>query len=281
MADAAAALPSVAIGPVTLTVADLERSVAYYRDIVGLRVLQRSDGGTDLGVEGALLRLREEPDVLPDTESAGLFHLALLVPQRADLAAWVQHAIDDRVPVDGASDHVVSEALYLTDPDGHGIEIYADRPRATWEGLVQESLTTLPLDIPSLLSEADPAAPWEGLPPGTSMGHIHLRVADLPASLAWYRDVLGLELMATYGAQAAFLAAAGYHHHIGINTWRSAGRPLAGPGTARLVEAELVLPDAASRDEVVQRVRIAGGEPVAVTGGWVVEDPNGIRLRLV
>lgn len=269
----------ITVGAVSLTVADLASSVDYYRDAVGLRVLEEEGGRAALGVDTVLVRLIEESGALPDLDSAGLFHLALLVPERADLAAWVQHAIDERVPVDGASDHVVSEAIYLTDPDGHGIEIYADRPRDVWEGRVQESLTTLPLDIPSLLSEADPASPWEGLPVGTTMGHIHLRVTDLGESLAWYRDVLGLDLMASYGSQAAFLAADGYHHHVGINTWRSGGRSVPGAGAARLIEAMLRLDDVA-RDAVVARARAAGGDPIETADGWLLHDPSGIILRL-
>jgi len=144
------------LGPVDLVVADRARSTAYYRDLIGLRVLAEDADAATLGVDTPLVRLVEEPGARPAGGEAGLFHLALLVPDRADLARWTQHAADGRVPLEGASDHVVSEALYLRDPDGHGIEVYADRDRAIWDGRVQELMTTLPLDLPDLLALADP-----------------------------------------------------------------------------------------------------------------------------
>ncbi len=270
---------SLQLGAVALTVADLERSTAFYEQTIGLRTLAREPGAVELGVDGpALIRLVEEPGAVPSTSDAGLFHLALLLPTRRDLAVWVQHTIDDRIRLDGASDHIVSEALYLTDPDGHGIEIYADRDRLIWEGKVQELMTTLALDVPNLLAElAVPDDTFNGLPSGTSMGHVHLRVADVPPTVAWYRDVIGLELTATYGAQAAFLAADGYHHHIGANSWQSAGRSVARPGTARLLYATLHVPD---EDHVVERARAAGSTPIETEGTWQLHDPAGIALRI-
>lgn len=272
------------LGVVSLVVADLDRSVPFYEQSIGLRVLERTDGRAVLGVaDEALVELVEEPGAGPVERTAGLFHLALLLPSRVDLAAWVQHAIDDGVRVEGASDHVVSEALYLSDPDGHGIEIYADRGREVWEGKVQELMTTLALDLPSLLAEVDPAdpTPYAGMPAGTTMGHVHLKVAEVPATIAWFRDVLGFDLMATYGPQAAFLGANGYHHHIGANTWMSGGRGPSGQGTARLGHVTVVLPDAAARERVLEHIRGAGGEPSEVDGTWQVTDPSGNAVRLV
>lgn len=267
-------------GPVDLVVADRDRSTAYYRDLIGLRVLAEGADATTLGVDAPLVRLVAEPGARPAGGEAGLFHFALLVPDRTDLARWTQYAADERVPLEGASDHVVSEALYLRDPDGHGIEIYADRDRAIWDGRVQELMTTLPLDLPDLLALADPADPYPGLPAGTRMGHIHLQVADVPAAVAWYRDVVGLDLVATYGPQAAFLSAGGYHHHVGANTWRSAGAAAAGPGTARLAQAELGVP-AAELGALVDRLRAAGSEAAERDGAVLVRDPSGIPLALV
>lgn len=272
------------LGVVSLVVADLDRSVPFYEQSIGLRVLERTDGRAVLGVaDEALVELVEEPGAGPVERTAGLFHLALLLPSRVDLAAWVQHAIDDGVRVEGASDHVVSEALYLSDPDGHGIEIYADRGREVWEGKVQELMTTLPLDLPSLLAEVDPAdpAPYAGMPAGTTMGHVHLKVAEIPATVEWFRDVVGFELMATYGPQAAFLGANGYHHHVGANMWMSGGQGPSGPGTARLRHVTVVLPDDAERERLLDRVRAAGGEPLELEGGWQVLDPSGNAVRLV
>lgn len=272
------------LGAVAIVVAELAGSIRFYEDVIGLRVQARTDRHAVLGVEGAaLVELIEEPGAAPVDRSTGLFHLALLLPTRADLAAWVQHAIDDRIPVEGASDHVVSEALYLSDPDGHGIELYADRDREIWEGKVQELMTTLALDLPRLLAEVEPAdpMPYAGLPTGTTMGHVHLKVAELPATIEWYRDVLGFELMATYGPQAAFLGANGYHHHIGANTWLSSEQSPSGPGTARLSHLSLVLPTAAARSRLLEQIRAAGGNPIEIDGHWQAADPAGNAVRLL
>jgi catechol 2,3-dioxygenase len=272
------------LGPVALTVADLERSVAYWRDEIGLEVQDRAGGRATLGVPGsALLELVEVPGAPPADGYSGLFHVALLVPERADLARWLAHAARDRVQLTGASDHDVSEALYLRDPDHHGIEIYADRPRALWEGEVGQRLTTMPLDVDALLAVLDDPAsePFDGLPAGTRIGHVHLRVADVPEAIGFYRDVLGFDLMASLGAQAAFLAAGGYHHHIGANTWESRGRPPAPAGAATLRHATIVLPTAADRDAAVERAR-AGGAPVEDgEDGTLVRDPSGNAFVLV
>src|SRR3954465_11165577 len=171
------------MGAVPPAVADLDRSLAYYETQIGLRVHARDDGVARLGVGGEdLLVLTEQPGALPADGVAGLFHFALLVPTRHDLARWLDHAARDRVALAGLSDHYVSEAIYLRDPDHHGIEIYADRPREIWEGQVMQRMTSEPLDVESLLGEPeDPSSePFEGLPGGTTMGHVHLRVSDVP-----------------------------------------------------------------------------------------------------
>ena len=213
------------VGPVHLTVADLDRSLKYYREAVGLEVLEQN-GQAALGAgDRRLLVLVEEPGARPAYGHTGLYHFALRLPERVELARWLSHAGRDSVPLVGLSDHFVSEAIYLSDPDGHGIEIYWDRPREIWEGQVFERMTTLPLDVGNLLAELpEPESePFERLPEGTVMGHVHLKVASIPDAVAFYRDTIGFELMAQLGEQAAFLSAGGYHHHIGANTWESAG----------------------------------------------------------
>jgi catechol 2,3-dioxygenase len=270
-------------GPVHVTVSDLGRSVDHYREAVGLEVLERGAGSARLGAGGVeLLVLVEKPGARPARGYTGLYHFALLVPERVQLAAWLAHAARDGVPLVGLSDHDVSEALYLADPDGHGIEIYRDRPQESWEGHVGERLTTMPLDVDSLLGELDdPAsAPFDGLPTGTTMGHVHLKVADIPSSIGFYRDVLGFDLTAQLGAQAAFLSAGGYHHHVGANTWESAGAPPAPVGTAALRHATVVLPDAGARDEVIGRIEAAGIPVEAHDGDPLVRDPSGNALVL-
>ena len=272
-----------AMGPVHLTVADLDRSLAYYRDAIGLDVREREAGRASLGAGNEeLLALVEEPGARPAPRHTGLFHLALLVPERADLARWLAHAARERVPLAGMSDHYVSEAVYLGDPDGHGIEIYADRPREVWEGRVMERMTTEPLDVNGLLAELDdPAiAPFDCLAAGTVMGHVHLQVASAEDAVVFYRDVLGFDVMAEFVPSAAFFGAGGYHHHVGANTWRSRGATPPPPGSAALRHATIVLPDPAGRDRVAARVADAGQEPEAVEGGILVRDPSGNALVL-
>jgi catechol 2,3-dioxygenase len=269
------------MGPVELTVSDLGRSLDYYRQAIGLGVREEGDGRASLGGDSELLVLHEVPGARPAPRNTGLFHFALLVPERRDLAAWLAHAIREQVPMTGVSDHFVSEALYLRDPDGHGIEIYADRPRDVWEGQVAR-MTTEPLDLENLLGELDDPEqePFEALPAGTVMGHVHLQVADIPETVRFYRDVLGFDEMTTYGSQATFLSAGGYHHHLGANTWASAGAPPPPEGSASLRLASVVLPDSASRDEVVGRLTATGQDPEETPEGPVVRDPSANRLLL-
>jgi catechol 2,3-dioxygenase len=264
--------PATRMGAVHLTVADLDRSLAYYATQIGLQVHARDGGRARLGTGGEdLLVLTEEPGAKPADGYSGLFHFALLVPERIDLARWLAHAARDRVALTGLSDHFVSEALYLRDPDHHGIEIYADRPRELWEGQVGLRLTTEPLDTNDLLATLEEPAsePFDGLAGGTVMGHVHLCVADVGRTVDYYRDVVGFGLMAQLGDQAAFLSAGGYHHHLGGNTWQSAGRPYAPEGHARLTQMTIVLPDEASLDTLAERV-----------GGREVRDPSGIPIAL-
>jgi catechol 2,3-dioxygenase len=262
---------ATAMGRVDLSIADLERSLDYYRHSIGLDVLAENGGEATLGVGSTeLLRLTEEPGAGPADGYSGLFHFALLVPERVDLGRWLAHAARARVQLTGASDHFVSEALYLRDPDHHGIEIYADRPRESWEGQVGR-MGTWPLDLDDLLSTVpgDDDAKFAGLPDGTTMGHVHLRVADVDETVRFYRDLLGFDLMAQLGPQAAFLSAGGYHHHLGGNTWESLGAAQAPEGTARLRSFTIVLPDDASLAAAAARV-----------GGTEPEDPSGNRFLL-
>lgn len=269
--------PETMMGPVELTVSDLDRSLDYYRQAIGLGVREQDDGRASLGGDSELLVLHEVPGAQPAPRNTGLFHFALLVPERRALASWLAHAIREQVPMTGVSDHFVSEALYLRDPDAHGIEIYADRPREVWEGQVGR-MTTEPLDLENLLGELDDPEQdaFDGLPRGTVMGHVHLQVAEIPETLRFYRDVLGFDEMASYGSQATFLAAGGYHHHVGANTWVSAGAQPPPEGAAALRRATIVLPSAEARNEVLNRVADAGQEPE----GNVVRDPSGNSLLL-
>ena len=246
------------IGAVTLRVNDLARLTAYYRDAIGLQLINQGSEDAELGIGGkVLVRLRSGAS--RPGSAAGLFHLAILLPSRRDLANWLRHAAETGVPLEGASDHLVSEALYLSDPEGNGIEIYRDRRRAEWprrpDGGI--AMATERLDLDKLLGEAD-RGPYAGMPAGTGMGHIHLRVGDAAAAEAFYRDLLGFELMVRYPG-ASFLASGGYHHHIAGNIWGSRGAGLRQPGEAGLDRFEVVARDEADFAAMRERILAAGG----------------------
>jgi catechol 2,3-dioxygenase len=260
--------PDTRMGLVELSVSDLDRSLAYWQDAIGLRLLSRENGTAELGRDTPLVRFVEEPGARPAQGFAGLFHVALLVPDRPSLGRFLAHTVREQIPLTGLSDHVVSEAIYLRDPDYHGIEIYADRPREQWEGQVGQRMTTIPLDTDSLLAEAGDAG-FDGLPDGTTVGHVHLCVRDVDETIGFYRDRLGMGLTAHLGDQAAFLSAGGYHHHLGGNTWETRGAPPAPEGTARLLRFTIVVPDEEELGRVAERI-----------GGTEVRDPSGNPLVL-
>ncbi len=274
------------MGAVRLIVSDLERSVGYWTAGIGLVVHGRDDDVARLGVGGEdLVVLEELRGATPAGRHTGLFHVALLLPQATDLATWLVHSARDRVPLTGMADHLVSEALYLDDPDGHGIEIYHDRPRESWDwdGDAVRT-TTLPLDTDRLLATLGEAnlmsTPFTGMPAGTRVGHVHLRVADIAATTAFYRDVIGFDLIAAYGDQAVFLAAGRYHHHIGANTWGSLGGEPAPAGSATLRHATIVFPDEASRAAAVSRISATGQQPGEREDGIFAHDPSHNALLL-
>jgi catechol 2,3-dioxygenase len=283
-APIAAEIPSAARpGAVHLTVSDIDRSIDYYTNAIGLTLHERTAERALLGVgEEDLLVLVELPGAYSARGHCGLYHFALLVPGRVDLARWLAHAARARVALTGFADHFVSEAIYLSDPDDHGIEIYWDRPREKWEGQVAQRMTTLPLDTQGLLGELDDPAreQFEHLADGTVMGHVHLRVAEIPRTIAFYRDVLGFGLMARLGGQAAFLSAGGYHHHLGANTWESAGAAQPPIDAASLRQVTIILPGEADRDRLVARVAESGQIPEPVEDGVRVRDPSGNPIVL-
>ena len=276
----------VAPAEVTVTVADLARSVEYWENAIGLQVNSRENGTARMGVPGRdLLVLQEQPGARPGRgTSTGLFHLALLLPDRAWLAGWLEHAARSGVHLTGASDHFVSEALYLRDPDGHGIEIYRDRPRDTWTKAEDGSLNigTVALDLHDLMGARDPSRSFERMPEGTVMGHVHLQVAQLVEARRWYTDVLGFDLMTEIPGQASFVATGGYHHHLGMNVWAGVGAPPPPPDQAALKRAALEVDTAERLDEIESRLADAGAEPVRDGDRVLVADPsrNPLELRV-
>src|SRR5437763_8926077 len=234
---------SLRLGPVHLTVADLDRSVAFYQDAIGLRQHRREDGVAAMGAGGeGVVVLVEEPGRGRPGRNAGMFHFALLYPSREELARALQRPALARPPIDGASDHGVSEAIYLPDADGNGIELYADRPREQWpppgpgEGV---GMFTRALDLDSLLDLVRREQPRRHAGEGLRVGHVHLHVGDLEQALGFYQGVLGFDLMTRYPG-ALFLSAGGYHHHVGVNTWRGEGVGPAPAGTVGLREWTIV-----------------------------------------
>ena len=217
----------VSVGHVGVKAKDVEALADYYRHAVGLHDVSRRPGAIVLGAGGRpLLEIEEFKSARPDDpRSAGLYHTAFLLPSRPDLARWARRAIDKQIAVVGASDHYVSEAIYLTDPEGNGIEIYADRPKGTWDWQGNSvKMGTVPLDVANLLTELKEGdAGWQGAPDNSIVGHVHLRVGDAAAAEKWWHEQLAFDTVAQYGNQAVFLSTGGYHHHVGANSWQSKG----------------------------------------------------------
>jgi catechol 2,3-dioxygenase len=275
--------PGTTIGAVHLTISDLRRSVRFYETHLGFSVHRRDDRTAWLGAGGADLLVLTQCESAPRVRgTTGLYHFAILVPSRADLARSLRRLVATDTIMQGAADHGVSEALYLADEDGNGIEIYRDRPRDQWP-IVGGHLRmgADPFDLDALLTEAGRADSAAGLPAGTVIEHVHLHVSRLEDAHAFYVDLLGFELMQRYGPSALFVAAGGYHHHIGLNTWAGVGAPPPPPGAIGLQHFVVMLPDDAARDSVVGRMAKTGIVPEPVEGGVLVHDPakNAILLK--
>jgi len=275
--------PDAAIGAVELTVVDVDRMTRFYERAIGLRLLERDDDGARLGVEpgAVLVALVADPTAPPPpSRSTGLFHLAVLVPGRPELARALGRVARAGWSFTGASDHLVSEALYLRDPEGNGIEIYRDRPRDEWRRLDGDiEMATLPLDLAGLMAET-PDDPDAGMPAGTRIGHVHLQVADLAAAEAFYHGVLGFDVTVRSYPGALFVSAGGYHHHVGLNTWAGEAIPAPPPGARGLRAFTVTLPGDEELSRVAERVRAAGLEAEARDGALLVADPSANRIRL-
>ncbi|MDP8943242.1 MAG: VOC family protein [Actinomycetota bacterium] len=279
------------LGPVHLTVSDLDRAVPFYEQAIGLRAERRATGRAALGAGGEdLVVLHERPGARRAPRHAGLFHVALLLPTRPELAHALRRLLEAGRPLQGASDHGVSEALYLADPDGNGIELYRDRPREEWprrDGRLE--MVTAALDLHDLLAEATEPEPRPEAGAATAIGHVHLHVGDLDAAVTFHRDVVGFELTQLMGDSAAFLSAGGYHHHVGLNTWAGVGIPPAPPDAIGLRHWTVVLADPSERAALRERLERAGVEsresagvdsPEAA-GGLLARDPAGNAVTFI
>ena len=270
------------IGAVGLKVRDLARLTAFYGDVLGLSVLDRGDDATTLGAGGVpLVHLEHRPEAKPDdARTAGLYHTAFLMPTRTDLARWILHVARNKVPLSGASDHAVSEAFYLDDPEGNGIEVYRDRPAEAWQWTGDDlKMTTDPLDIEDIVREVAPTAAYPGAPDGLRIGHVHLRVGDVARAEAFYRDALGLDV--TRRRQGAtFMSSGRYHHHVAGNVWHSAGAGRRDPDRTGLSWFSLEAADAAAFDMAKARLARAGIPLTATAASIEAADPWGTHLRI-
>jgi catechol 2,3-dioxygenase len=281
-----AALPqlpaTLRLGSVHLTVTDLDRSVAFYQDAIGLRLRRRENSTAAMGVgEEDLLVLYEEPGARRAGRHAGLYHYALLFPSRDELAHAALRLAATQTRIQGASDHGTHEAIYLPDPDGNGIELAADRPRERWPLTLEYDGGPQPLDLDGLLAVVAGEEPRPVAGPGLAIGHMHLHVGELERGLGFYRDVLGFELTAFIPGAAAFVAAGGYHHHLGFNVWRGEGVPPAPQGRVGLRHWTVVLEDPRQVADVDKRVRAAGIAIEEYERGFLARDPWEIAVLFV
>jgi catechol 2,3-dioxygenase len=266
--------PATHIGTVHLTISDLGRAVRFYEAHLGFTVHGRDDRTARLGAGGPDLLVLSQCEKAPRVRgTTGLYHFAILVPSRADLARALRRLVETETVMQGAADHLVSEALYLADEDGNGIEIYRDRPRAEWPFVNgQLQMAADPVDFERLLAEPE-STDGGGLARGTVIGHVHLHVSRLDEARRFYVDVLGFELMMRYGPSALFVSAGGYHHHIGLNTWAGVGAPPPPPGAIGLKHVDVQLPSDAAVADVLDRIRAANIPVESLDGGFLVRDP--------
>jgi len=275
--------PRTRVGAVHLTVNDLDLALSFYQNALGLQLLDRRQDLASLGAAGhEVLRLFGDPAAPRLRRSTGLYHFALLLPDRQALGRSLYRLAATQTPLQGAADHWFSEAIYLADPEGNGIELYRDRPRHEWPPMEEvASRGNGHFDLRRLLDEvASPPQPGDFIDPGVRLGHMHLRVADIPSADQFYINTLGFDLVMRYGSAAGFVSAGGYHHHIAYNTWQSAGAPAMPPGAAGLRAYTIVLPDSAALEAVRLRLDQAGLSPQPTNDGLFVRDPAGLGILL-
>lgn len=285
LAPSGARLPEAAhLGPVRLQVASLDRSLAFYVSALGMRMLQRDAASAVLAAQGTdrpLIELHAKPGAAPAGRPArlGLYHFALLLPDRPALGTLVRHLTAEGVHF-GAGDHLVSEAFYLSDPDGLGIEVYADRPRSSWRRVGRELImATDPVDVEAVLAAAK-GLTWTGLAAATTVGHVHLHVGDIARANTFYGDGLGFDRMVWSYPGATFFGAGGYHHHLGANTWAGPGARPAGAQDARLLEWTIELPSATDVAVVAANLSDFGFAQRSEADAVIVDDPWGTTVRV-
>jgi catechol 2,3-dioxygenase len=275
--------PATRLGYVHLTVTNLDRSLDFYQQVMGFQVQRQAGDTAELGAGRApLLKLTAVPGARRVRNHSGLYHFAILTPSRLALAQSLRRLIESNVQI-GGGDHLVSEAIYFSDPDGNGIEVYRDRPRTTWQYVNgQIKMDTLALDYRGILAELEGIdAPWTGLQPETVLGHMHVHVGDLESTYHFYHNVVGLDLMVNYGGSALFFAAGGYHHHLGTNTWAGAGAPPAPPDAVGLRYYTVHLDGIDERARLIARAQANGAAYEERSDGLFLRDPWGNGLLFV
>lgn len=274
--------PITFVGQVNLKVQNLERSVAFYREVIGFEVIEQTDSSANLTADGktVLLSIQQSNNLVPKQgKTTGLYHYALLLPKRSDLAEIVQHFREIGLRF-GSSDHLVSEALYLSDPDGNGIEIYIDREPSDWDWDNGEvAMAVDPLNFADLLSGGEQQR-WKGLPAGTVMGHIHLHVSELVKTEEFYSKGLGFEVVNRYGEQALFISDGKYHHHIGLNTWNGVGAPAPSPNSVGLESFTIMFPNEEKKNKIIAQLKNIGASVTEENGLTIATDPSGNRIHL-
>jgi catechol 2,3-dioxygenase len=271
------------LGAVRLQIADLERAIAYYEQVMGFRVVSRTADSASLAAQGddtVLIELNERAGARPVSRRGrlGLYHYAILLPTRAALGRFVAHLAEIGMYA-GMSDHLVSEAVYLSDPDGLGIEVYADRPRSEWKHEARQlTMATNPLNVQDLIASAG-GEKWSGMPAGTVIGHVHLYVEDIGEAEKFYHDRLGFDKVVWSYPGALFLSAGGYHHHLGTNTW-AVGAPPAEENDARLLDWTILVPDSEAAKAAARSLEAGGYKVGEDKGSWTATDPWGTKLRL-
>jgi catechol 2,3-dioxygenase len=275
--------PKTTMGAVTLKVKNLDQVAAFYRDVIGLQLLEQTAASATLGTSlRPLVHLQHLPGGQFPRRSTGLYHMALRVPTRQDLANWFKHYTMMESPHwQGSADHGVSNALYLSDPEGNGIEIYWDLPQTAWPRTNDGSLTmyTRALDLRALLGEAEDKR-WLAMPSQTGMGHVHLKVASIPTAKDFYVDTLGFELMLDWSGSALFVSAGGYHHHLGLNIWESQQAPPVAAAAYGLAQFEILFATENAWQATVDQLKNANYTVEIQDSEGLIRDPFNIEIAL-
>jgi len=273
------------LGEVSLRISNLDRSIQFYTEVVGLKLLERSDKVATMTADGkqSLLRLEQLANAvtMPVRSTSGLYHFAILLPDRKSLGLALRNLAESGIEI-GQGDHLVSEAFYISDPDQNGIEIYTDRPRDTWKRDADNNyiMSSDPVDVDSLFALAA-NEPWQGLPAGTVIGHVHFHVRSLEESRRFYTGVLGFDIVGNFANMSAlFVSAGGYHHHIGLNIWAGTGAPV-NPANATGIDYFTIIYEGKEQlEQAVEQLRQSNTSIEQQGKDWFTIDPQNIRIRL-